>query len=201
MEYKDRAKTRKFKRQLLQIIDLIKLKGLNLSTSRKIILAGILVGFISLFLNWSDSTSVTSNNIENSFSDLVGRTGITLIIIQALILFLTFSKKNKDKIKISTDLHIKDFTLVIIAGIFTIIVSINALNFINGLQRFSSDIILGTGIISEICAGIIVTVGGILLRSEFYKNRNQVYINESEEEIIDDGTIEKVDENNMSLPF
>lgn len=201
MEYKDRAKTRKFKRQLLQIIDLIKLKWLNLSTSRKIILAWILVWFISLFLNWSDSTSVTSNNIENSFSDLVWRTWITLIIIQALILFLTFSKKNKDKIKISTDLHIKDFTLVIIAWIFTIIVSINALNFINWLQRFSSDIILWTWIISEICAWIIVTVWWILLRSEFYKNRNQVYINESEEEIIDDGTIEKVDENNMSLPF
>lgn len=201
MEYKDRAKTRKFKRQLLQIIDLIKLKWLNLSTSRKIILAWILVWFVSLFLNWIDSTQAISDSVANSFSDLVWRTWITLIIIQVLILFLIFSKKNKDKIKLSTDLHIKDFTLVIIGWIFTIIVSINALNFINWLQHFSSDIILWTWIISEICSWIIITVWWILLRSEFYKNRNQIYINESEEELIDNESIEKVDENNMSLPF
>jgi hypothetical protein len=39
MEYKDRAKSRKIKRQLIQAIDLMKLKGLNLSTSKKIVLA------------------------------------------------------------------------------------------------------------------------------------------------------------------
>lgn len=197
MEYKDRAKSRKIKRQLIQAIDLVKLKGLNLSTSKKIVLAWIIVWFISLFLNWTDSTSTTSLNIKNSFSDLVWRTWVTLLILQMFITFLIFSRKNKEKLKMSIDSHIKDFSLVIISWVFTIIVSINALNFVSGLQSFSSDVIYWAWIISEICAWIMITAGWILLRREFYKNLNKVYINESEDEESD--RIE--DDNNMSLPF
>ncbi|NDK08895.1 hypothetical protein EOM39_06690 [Candidatus Gracilibacteria bacterium] len=198
MEYKDRAKSRKIKRQLIQTIDLVKLKGLNLSISKKIVLAGVIVGFFSLFMNWIDSTSTTSTNVGSSFSDLAGRTGITLLILQLLIIFVIFSKKNKEKLKLSIDSHIKDFSLIIIAGVFTIVVSINALNFISGLQTFSSDTIYGAGVISEICSGIMITAGGILLRREFYKNLNKVYVNESEDETVLENSS---DDNNMSLPF
>ncbi len=200
MEYKDRAKTRKFKRQLLQFIDVIKLKWLNLSTSRKIILAWLVVWFFSLFLTWIDSTKITSEYISNSFSNLVWSTWITLIIIQAMILFLIFSRKNKEKIKLSTDLHIKDYTLVIIWWIFTIILSINSVILIWWLSTFSSDIVLWNWVISEICSWIIITVWWVLLRTEFYKNKNQVYINDSEEEMVEE-TLENKDDNNMSLPF
>lgn len=197
MEYKDRAKSRKIKRQLLQTIDLVKLKGLNLSTSKKIVLAWIIVWFISLFLKWVDSTSSASPHIWNSFSDLAWRTWITLLILQIFITFLIFSKKNKEKLKLSIDSHIKDFSLIIISWIFTIVVSINALNFISWLQTFSYDIIYWAWIISEISAWIMITAWWILLRREFYKNLNKVYINESE-----DDQVEKIDEDtNMSLPF
>lgn len=197
MEYKDRAKSRKIKRQLIQAIDLVKLKGLNLSTSKKIVLAWIIVWFISLFLNWTDSTSSTSINIRNSFSDLVWRTWVTLLILQIFITFLIFSRKNKEKLKMSIDSHIKDFSLVIISWVFTIIVSINALNFVSWLQSFSSDVIYWAWIISEICAWIMITAGWILLRGEFYKNLNKVYINESEDEEND----KNEEDNNMTLPF
>lgn len=202
MEYKDRAKTRKYKRQLIQIVDLIKLKWLHLSTSKKIILFWLLVGFISLFLNWTSSEN--TSNVVKSFSELVWRTWITLIIIQSLILFLLFSRKNKEKFKLSTDLHIKDFSLVILWWVLTIIVSINALNFINWLKQFSSvssEVFIWMWIISEICAWIIITVWWILLRSEFYKNRNQVYLNESEEENPNKKDWEEDEDSNMSLPF
>lgn len=197
MEYKDRAKSRKVKRQLIHAVDLVKLKWLNLSTPKKIILAGIFVWFTSLFFKWIDSTSTTSEVIANSFSNLVWRTWVTLLILQVFIVFLIFSKKNKEKIKMSIDSHIKDFSLVIIAWVFTIIVSINALNFVWGLQFFSSDVIYWAWIIAEISAGIMITAGWILLRNEFYKNLNKVYTNESEDDIVE--MIEE--DSNMSLPF
>lgn len=198
MEYKDRAKSRKIKRQLIQTIDLVKLKGLNLSISKKIVLAWVIVWFFSLFMNWIDSTSTTSTNVWSSFSDLAWRTWITLLILQLLIIFVIFSKKNKEKLKLSIDSHIKDFSLIIIAGVFTIVVSINALNFISWLQTFSSDTIYWAGVISEICSGIMITAGWILLRREFYKNLNKVYVNESEDETVLENSS---DDNNMSLPF
>ena len=197
MEYKDRAKSRKIKRQLIQTIDLVKLKWLNLSTSKKIVLAWTIVWFFSLFLNWIDSTSTTSESIANSFSDLVWRTWVTLLILQFFIFFIIFSKKNKEKLKMSIDSHIKDFSLVIISWIFTIVVSINALNFVSGLQYFSSDVIYWAWIISEICAWIMITAWWILLRREFYKNLNKVYVNESEDEEWE----KQGDDSNMSLPF
>jgi len=200
MEYKDRAKSRKIKRQLIQAIDLIKLKGLNLSTSKKIVLAWIIVWFFSLFINWVDSTSTTSEYISNSFSDIVWRTWVTLLILQIFIVFLIFSRKNKEKIKLSIDSHIKDFSLVIISWVFTIIVSINALSFIWWLQHFSSDLIYWAWIISEICAWIMITAGWILLRKDFYKNLNKVYVNESEDEESENDEKQE-DDNNMSLPF
>lgn len=198
MEYKDRAKSRKIKRQLIQTIDLVKLKWLNLSISKKIVLAWVIVWFFSLFMNWIDSTSTTSTNVWSSFSDLAWRTWITLLILQLLIIFVIFSKKNKEKLKLSIDSHIKDFSLIIIAGVFTIVVSINALNFISWLQTFSSDTIYWAGVISEICSGIMITAGWILLRREFYKNLNKVYVNESEDETVLENSS---DDNNMSLPF
>lgn len=196
MEYKDRAKSRKIKRQLVQTIDLVKLKWLNLTISKKIVLAWTIVWFFSLFIKWIDSTETTTENVWTSFSDLAWRTWITLLIIHLLIIFIIFSKKNKEKIKMSIDSHIKDFSLIIIWGIFTIIVSINALNFVSWLQTFSSDTIYWAWIISEICAWIMITAWWILLRREFYNNLNKVYVNESEdEEIIDNN------DSNMSLPF
>jgi hypothetical protein len=111
------------------------------------------------------------------------------------ITFLIFSRKNKEKIKLSIDSHIKDFSLVIISWVFTIVVSINALNFVSWLQFFSSDVIYWVWIISEICAWIMITAGWILLRKEFYKNLNKVYVNESEDEE------KQEDDSNMSLPF
>jgi len=197
MEYKDRAKSRKIKRQLLQTINLIKLKGVNLSTAKKIVLAWVVFWLISLFLNWTDSTSTVSENAHNSFSNLVWRTWVSLLILQIFITFLIFSKKNKEKLKLSIDSHIKDFSLIIISWIFTIVVSINALNSVSWLQTFSSDIIYWAWIIAEICAWIMITAGWILLRKEFYKNINKVYINESE----DDENENIEEDNNMSLPF
>lgn len=197
MEYKDRAKSRKVKRQLIQAIDLFKLKGLNLSVSKKIVLAWIIIWFFSLFINWIDSTSTTSELPTNSFWDLAWRTWVTLIILQICIVFLIFSKKNKDKLKLSIDSHIKDFSLVIIGWIFTIIVSINALSFVIGLVQIQSDLIYWAWIISEICAWIMITAWGILLRREFYKNLNKVYVNESE----DEENEKQEDDSNMTLPF
>ncbi len=195
--YKDRAKSRKIKRQLLQTIDLIKFKWFNLSTSKKIVLAWVVFWFISLFLNWVDSTSTTSWNVYSSFSDFVWKTWVTLLLLQIFITFLIFSKKNKEKLKMSIDSHIKDFSLIIMSWVFIIVVSINALNFVSWLQHFSADIIYGAWIIWEICAWIMITAGWIMLRKDFYKNINKVYINESE-----DDEKEEIDEDsNMSLPF
>lgn len=197
MEYRDRAKSRKIKRQLLQLIDLVKLKGLNLSFPQKLILFWTFIGFCFLFINWVSSTSSISDDTGNSFSNLVWMTWISLLIIHMIVLFLVFSKKNKNKIKLSIDSHIKDFSLIIICWIITEIFSINALFYTQWLQQFSSDIVYGNWIIWEIAAWIMIIVWWFLLRKEFYKNINKVYINESE----DDSENQIIEENNMSLPF
>lgn len=197
MEYRDRAKNRKLKRHILNTVNVFKLNSINLSTSKKIVLAWIFFGFIALFLKWADSSSAISKNTGNSFSDLVWGTWYWLLILQLLVIFLLLSKKNKDKIKLSIDTHVKDYLLVIIAWIFTIVSSITALNFINWLQHFSSDLLFWTWIILEICAWIAITAWWIWMRRDFRKNINKVYINDSEDEE------EEIDtnKNNMSLPF
>lgn len=197
MEYRDRAKSRKVKRQLLHVIDLVKLKWLNLTLPKKIILSWNVIWFFSLFFRWVDSTSSISDNIGGAFSSLAWKTGLSLLIVHILVFFLIFSKKNKDKLKLSIDSHIKDFSLVIISWVIITILWINAFFYVDWLQHFSSDIIYWPWVIAEISAWIMIIVGWFLLRSDFYKNINKVYINESEDEEQD-----QVDEeSNMSLPF
>jgi len=197
MEYRERAKNRKLKRNLLGLLDVFKIKSLNLTVAKKIVLFSIIVWFIALFFYWVSSTSTNSQNISNSFSDIVWRTWISLTIVYIILLFLILSKRSKDKIKLSLDSHIKDYTFVILWGIFIIISSINVLNFINWLQRFSSDLIIGPWVILEICAWIFVTFWWFLMRKDFRKKINKIYINESEDEKLE----ELDDKNNMKLPI
>lgn len=197
MEYRERAKNRKLKRNLLGLFDTFKLKSLNLTIAKKIVVFSVLVWFVALFFYWVSSTSTNSQNISNSFSDIVWRTWIPLTIVHIILLFLVLSKRSKDKIKLSLDSHIKDYTFVILWGIFIIISSINVLNFINWLQRFSSDLIIGPWVILEICAWIFITFWWFLMRKDFRKKINKIYINESEDEKLE----ELDDKNNMKLPI
>ncbi len=197
MEYRERAKNRKLKRNLLGLFDTFKLKSLNLTVAKKIVVFSVLVWFVALFFYWVSSTSTNSQNISNSFSDIVWRTWIPLTIVHIILLFLVLSKRSKDKIKLSLDSHIKDYTFVILWGIFIIISSINVLNFINWLQRFSSDLIIGPWVILEICAWIFITFWWFLMRKDFRKKINKIYINESEDEKLE----ELDDKNNMKLPI
>ena len=197
MEYRDRAKSRKVKRQLLHVIDLVKLKWLNLTLPKKIILSWNVIWFFSLFFRWVDSTSSISDNIGGAFSSLAWKTGLSLLVVHILVFFLIFSKKNKDKLKLSIDSHIKDFSLVIICWVMITILWINAFFYVDWLQHFSSDIIYWPWVIAEISAWIMITIGWFLLRNDFYTNINKVYINESE----DDEQEQMDEDSNMSLPF
>jgi hypothetical protein len=50
--YNSRVKNRKLKRFLIKLINLTKFKTSNFCINKKILLISIILGYISLFLNW-----------------------------------------------------------------------------------------------------------------------------------------------------
>lgn len=197
MTYKNRAKTRKFKKQLTWAFEIIKFKWINLSFSKKIILFWSLISLISLFVPWVNSTS--QNITWSSFSNLSWKSWYIIILLLFFITFMVFSIQKKEKMKLNSNFHIKDYIIYLISWIIIILLSYISLNFVNWLQALSGDIIYGKWIVLSLIWWIIILVWWFLSKREENKSNGSIFLNDvigEESAEIDNNT-----EDNMKLPF
>jgi len=198
MEFKNRVKNRRLKRHVSNIINIFKLRALNLQTSWKIILFWIVSNFISLFFPWVDYIDWEST--KNAFSSVVWNIWIILVLVLFFLLFNLFSINSKEKIKMHIGIHFKDYPVSILLWLFIIILWIVSFNFINALQFFSSTIIYWSWIIFSISSWVMIFVWWIMQRSEFndYSNKSDLIDFESN---LNDEENRQVNNKNMKLPF
>lgn len=194
MEYRNRAKNRRLKRNVLSLVNILKFKWLNLSNWEKVSIVWISLSLISLFFVWVDSTSWEEKG--TAFSSLSWSVGYIILFVLLFLFFILFSHSRKEKLKLYSDIHFKDSTIIILWWIFNIFLSFNIFSFVEWLQRFSSTIIYGNGIILSITWAIVIVIWGIITRKEKKDEKYSIYTNELIEE-----EEQKEEENNMKLPF
>ncbi len=194
MEYRNRAKNRRLKRNVLSLANILKFKWLNLSNWEKISVVWIFLSLISLFFIWVDSASWEEK--WTAFSSLAWSVGYIMLIVLLFLIFILFSHSRKEKLKLYSDIHFKDSTIIILWWIFNIFLSFNIFSFVTWLQRFSSTIICGNGVILSITWAIVIVIWGIITRKEKKSEKYSIYTNELIEE-----EEQKEEENNMKLPF
>ncbi|MDD5769393.1 MAG: hypothetical protein PHE25_00345 [Candidatus Gracilibacteria bacterium] len=198
MSYKISAKNRRLKRTLLGIIGILKFESFNIEAPKKLVLFGVIIGFISLFMNWTESTNL--NHIGNSFKSILGLTGYILFIINIKIFFIIFSKTLKELMKSYFNFNIKDGIIIIFLGVFGLFFTINSLFVIQNFSYFTDGILIGKGVIVSIIGYIFIIIGGIWLMN--LKTNTSIYIEGFEETDNDKhGDKDDLSKNNMKLPF
>ncbi len=199
MSYKNRAKIRKFQKKVTWFWNWIKFKWLSLSNSWKIIIFGSIISFTSLFMPWIISKDWKELSV-NSFSNLSGKSWMLVIILIMIILFFVFSLKNKERLKLLSNVHIKDYSMYILSWLFIIVISFIVLNFSQWLIVFQDNMIYWKWIIFNLIWGILIFTWWIYTKKEESSNNSTetIFINDDNEI---DSDLEDDKKNNMKLPF
>ena len=171
-----------------------KFKSLNLSFSKQIVLLWTIICFISLFLPWIKDIEKWLS--WDSFYSLSWNIGFLLSIILIIPIFTIFSTSYKEKIKLYSDLSLKNHFLIITSGIFILSFSIISLSFINWLQTFFKNIIYWNWIILCMTSWIIILIWWLFIRKEYYKNNSEIILNK-----LNQNRKEINKKDNMKLPF
>ena len=198
MSFKNRVKNRKINKFVTTFLKIFKFRWLNLPISWKTILFWIIVNIISLFLPWVYSSD--GKWLENSFSKLSGWIGRVILIILLFLLFNLFSINNKEKIKLHFWVHFRDYPVSIILWIFTIILWIVSINFINSHELFYNNIENWLWVILSISSSIVILIWWIIQKIEFgkFSKTSKFYDYEWLETNMQSNHSK---ENNMKLPF
>lgn len=198
MSYRDSAKNRKIKRSILKAISIVRLSWLNLNTAQKTSFFWVLIGVLSLFLNWVDSVEWLV--VWNAFTDVLWISWYILIILQILTLLILFSNNNTIIIKNILNVQVKDGFLVLIFSIFSFLITINTFYIVEWLSTFSQWIFLWKWIIFSIISSILSITWWILMIRSKEKISVFSWNENNDTEIAEEKAI--VDEkNNMKLPF
>jgi hypothetical protein len=184
----------KLKNEISCLLSNIKFKSLNLTLSKKIIIISIFIWFISLFLPWI-------NDLEkgiswNSFYSLTWNIWFLLIFILLLPIFIIFSTNYKEKIKLYSDLSVKNHFLIITSWFIIISFSIISLSFINWLHTFFENIFYWKWVILCMTAWFIMLFWWILLRKEYYQDSSEIILNK-----LNQNREKLKEDDNMKLPF
>ena len=199
MEYKNRAKNRKIKKNLEKIIEVFSNDKLNLRISQKIILSWVIISMISLFLPWVKNLGLDIV-WKNWFSSLTWGVWFMIFIYLIFLVVNTTFVGKKEKIKLCSGLHFKNHSLTIVLWIFTMMLWISSVIYIIWLQTFIGDVTQGKGIWLCITWSIIIIIWWIIQKREFNSIDINSYTNESNDEDSENIKKEKK-ENNMKLPF
>jgi len=191
-------RNKKIKNNFLNELKIIsknfKFKGLNLSFSKQLVLLWTILWFISLFMPWINNW----NNSEswNAFNSLTWNIWYLLIFVFILPIFVILSTNYKEKIKLYSDLSIKNHFTIIASAIFIISFSIITLSFINGFNTFVDNTYYWNGIILSMTSWIIILIWWLLIRKEYYTNSSEIILDKLNQDR------EKAKEkDNMKLPF
>ena len=190
--YNSRVKNRKLKTILIKIVNLTKFKTNNFDFNKKTILLSIILWYISLFLNWIIIKDNDVISYFNSFNKITIFNSITIFTILTISLFVLFSAKKKEKIKIVTHIQVNDNILLITINFLIIILSVSSIFTISWLNIFYKNINYWQWVILTIISWIIWIIASIRLK---HSKNTKIIINESEDK---DNII---DNNNMKLPI
>lgn len=195
MSYKISAKNRKTKKLLLSVIYFLRFEWLNIKNSLKMIIIWVILSSFWLFLNWF--LSVDWKFIWNSFHQIIWITWYILLLFNLSILFLIFSKKIKNSLKIFLNLQIKDDYIVLFFILFWIIFSINTIFIIENISFFKEWIILWQWMPLTL-VWYILSLFWVSLNI-YTKTKTSIYIDDN----LWDDILETENKNksNMKLPF
>jgi len=186
--------TNNFANEFKCFIKNIKFKSINLTLSKQIIILWIFLWFISLYFPWiNDVEQLTS---WNSFYSLTWNIWFLLSFVLILPILIIFSTNYKEKIKLYSDLSIKNHFIVITSGFMVISFSIISLSFINWLHTFFENIFYWKWVILCMTSGFIILVWWLLLRKEYYSDSSEIILNR-----LSNNREKNKEEDNMKLPF
>ncbi|MDD2871686.1 MAG: hypothetical protein PHS49_06900 [Candidatus Gracilibacteria bacterium] len=194
MSIRNRNNKNKIKNEIDKLINNLNFKSLNLSLSRQVVLVGCAFGYLSLFIPWIVDKSI--GKTWNAFHSLSGNIGYLLMFILFLPIFVIFSTNYKEKLKLYSDLTLKNHFIIITSGFFVISFSIISLSFVNGLNTFVENTSYGNGVILSLTSGLIILIGGLIIRKEYYNNSSEIILNK-----LNQNREEAKEKDNMKLPF
>lgn len=194
MEKRNRGTKNKIKIELKAIIDKFNFKRVNLSLSRQLVLLWTIIWYISLFLPWIVDNKIWE--VWNSFYSISWNIWYLLIIILFLPIFVIFSTNYKEKIKLYSDLSLKNHFIIITSWFFVISFSIITLSFINGLHTFFENTSYWKWVILCMTGWIIMLIWWFLIRKEYYNNNSEIILNR-----LNQNREEAKEKDNMKLPF
>ena len=195
MEYRNRAKNRKIKRNIILLLKMLNFKSRSFSLGEKISIFWTFICFISLFFPWVNS--IDNSFLSNAFWSLSWKIGYFIFLEIIFVVFLIFSQNKKVKLKMSSNFHFRDSSIVLLVSLLNIIFSLNILSFVQGLSAVSTKALYGNGIILCLTGSIVLLIWGILMRKEKIWENYSMYTNEIDEE----KKQEEKKEKNMKLPF
>ena len=152
----------------------IAFKILNLNISRWVTIIGSIVWIISLFLPWINDTK--SQTTYNSFNNIAWNVGFLIIIFHLIIIFLTFGANYKEKMKLYSEIDLKNYVIIIFTWFFIFLAWIMEASFVNWLETFQTWIKYWNWLILAIVSAILIIAWGYLTRKEFYKNSSEIIL-------------------------
>ncbi|MDD2515593.1 MAG: hypothetical protein PHF46_01985 [Candidatus Gracilibacteria bacterium] len=196
-------KARRLKHKINLWIDRLSFNFINLGAYKKISLIGVLISFISLFLNWFNLTNEKISG--NSFSLNSGYVGFVIILFLFVCSFMLLSNNSKEKIKTKMSIFFSDYAIITFSGIVIFFLTIVIFNSLRGMIKFTQGIEIGNAIIFEIIGSIFMIAGGIFSYKENKKEiLNRLYIenNKSMEDFEEyKDILNKTSDKNMKLPI
>ncbi len=182
------------KNTTINMIKNFKYKVTNLSFSKQITILWIIIWFVSLYFPWIIDTQQWIT--WNSFYSLTWNIWYLIIFILFLPLFVIFSTNYKEKIKLYSDISIKNHFIVITSWFIIISFSVMSLSFINWLHTFFENIYYWKWVILSMTWWIIILIWWLMLRKEYYSDNSEIILNK-----LNENREKNKKEDNMKLPF
>lgn len=189
-----RNRKNKLKDSILRFLKEINFKVLNLNIPRWITVIWAFVGIISLFMAWIVDKEKAM--VWNSFYPISGNVGYIIFILLFIIILLTFWGNYKEKMKLYSDIDLKNYVFILFTWIFMVLVGIVCASFSVWLEMFWKEIRYWQGLILSIVSAILIIIWWYLTRKEFYKNSSEIIL----EKLSQERNKEK-EKQNISLPF
>ena len=191
--YNSRVKNRKIKKILNYLINIFKFKSVSISKAKQTALVWIFTWYLSLFLNWINSSIKNFNS--NVFNEITWFSWVVIFILLTILLFIILSTNSKERLKITSNISFDDYKIIKAFSIIIILLSLNSLYAIIWLNIFSSDISYWIWVIVSFASAIVILISSFAVKKDTTSNKN-FYLNDSTNE-----KVEIEEKNNMKLPF
>lgn len=194
MSIRNRNNKNKIKNEIDKLINNLNFKSLNLSLSRQVVLVWCAFWYLSLFIPWIVDKSIWKT--WNAFHSLSWNIWYLLMFILFLPIFVIFSTNYKEKLKLYSDLTLKNHFIIITSWFFVISFSIISLSFVNGLNTFVENTSYWNWVILSLTSWLIILIWWLIIRKEYYNNSSEIILNK-----LNQNREEAKEKDNMKLPF